>query len=335
MLSCFPDWPTAPCGTRCPCWINAQPPGGQIDSNSVLEVLGLAGNLQTAQLMEHILRRDSKAALLLLHQLYTGGKDVGAVLGELSTLTRDLLLRRTAPEGGAALLSGGYDTATLDRLEQNASGNRLLYLASTLQKASADLYFSANRRMDAELCLLRLCDESLCGDLTALEARDSAPGGIRPHAARSCAAAPRPRPRQKPLLCGSPLHARPLLTIFLPGKIPPARSKPLPPDRRNLPLRKNRHCRKNPHCRKSPHCREEPPLPEEPGERVLDLPEPPLPEEPGERILDVPEASPCPSGQFRVRRQLVARTSESARAACLPCTGHFWTCVRGHGKTAS
>ena len=79
--------------------------GGQIDSNSVLEVLGLAGNLQTAQLMEHILRRDSKAALLLLHQLYTGGKDVGAVLGELSTLTRDLLLRRTAPEGGAALPS--------------------------------------------------------------------------------------------------------------------------------------------------------------------------------------------------------------------------------------
>ena len=52
--------------------------GGQIDSNSVLEVLGLAGNLQTAQLMEHILRRDSKAALLLLHQLYTGTSCCGA-----------------------------------------------------------------------------------------------------------------------------------------------------------------------------------------------------------------------------------------------------------------
>mgnify|MGYP001120693455 FL=1 len=74
--------------------------GGTVDSRAVLEVLGLAGNLQTAQLMRHILDRNAQAALLLLNELYAGGKDVGAVLGELSTLTRDLLLRKTAPEGG-------------------------------------------------------------------------------------------------------------------------------------------------------------------------------------------------------------------------------------------
>ena len=85
--------------------------GGTVDSRAVLEVLGLAGNLQTAQLMRHILDRNVQAALLLLNELYAGGKDVGAVLGELSTLTRDLLLRKTAPEGGAALLSGGFDNA--------------------------------------------------------------------------------------------------------------------------------------------------------------------------------------------------------------------------------
>ncbi len=145
--------------------------GGVIDGKAVLDVLGLAGNLQTAQLMEHILQRNAQSALLLLNQLYDGGKDVGAVLSELSVLTRDLLLRRTAPEGGAALLSGGYDSAALDKLQKDASGSRLLYLATTLQRASADLYYSSNRRTDAELCLLRLCDESLSGDLTALTAR--------------------------------------------------------------------------------------------------------------------------------------------------------------------
>ncbi|SFP18259.1 DNA polymerase-3 subunit gamma/tau [Oscillibacter sp. PC13] len=145
--------------------------GGTIDSTAVLEVLGLAGNLQTAQLMEYVLQRDSKAALLLLNQLYANGKDVGAVLSELSILVRDLLLRRTAPEGGAALLSGGYDSAALDRLGKSASASRLIYLATTLQKTTADLYYSSNRRTDAELCLLRLCDESLSSDLTALEAR--------------------------------------------------------------------------------------------------------------------------------------------------------------------
>lgn len=145
--------------------------GGVIDARAVLDVLGLAGNLQTAQLMDCVLRRDAKAALLLMNQLYADGKDVGAVLNELSTLTRDLLLRRTAPEGGAALLSGGFDAATLDGLEKDVPGSRLLYLATTLQQATADLYYSSNRRTDAELCLLRLCDETLSGDLSALTAR--------------------------------------------------------------------------------------------------------------------------------------------------------------------
>ncbi len=104
-------------------------------------------------------------------EAYSGGKDVGAVLSELSTLVRDLLLRRTAPKGGDVLLSGGYDAETLDRLGRDVSANRLIYLATTLQKTSAELYYSSNRRTDAELCLLRLCDEGLSGDLTALEAR--------------------------------------------------------------------------------------------------------------------------------------------------------------------
>ena len=145
--------------------------GGVIDGAAVLETLGLAGNIQTAQLCEYVLRRDSRAALLLLGSLYAGGKDVGAVLGELGTLLRDLLIRATAPEGGAALLSGGYDAASLERLGSLVSPARLIQLSTVLQKALSDLAFSVNRRTDAELCLLRLCDESLSGDLTALCAR--------------------------------------------------------------------------------------------------------------------------------------------------------------------
>ncbi|MCI2058054.1 MAG: DNA polymerase III subunit gamma/tau [Oscillibacter sp.] len=146
--------------------------GSAVDSREILEVLGLAGNLQTAELMEHIARRDAGSALALLDRLYTGGKDVGAVLGELSALARDLLLRTAAPKGGLALLSGGCDLAALDRLQkEDLSAPRLLYMTSELQHTLSDLYFSSNRRTDAELCLLRLCDESLSGDLTALDAR--------------------------------------------------------------------------------------------------------------------------------------------------------------------
>ena len=145
--------------------------GGTVDESRVLEVLGLAGNLQVSEMMEDILNRDQQAAILLLHQLYSGGKDVGALLGELSALARDVLIRTTAPKGGDALLSGGFPSDLLDRLAALASPQRLIHITTLLQSTTAGLALSANRRTDAELCLLRLCDDSLSGDLTALAAR--------------------------------------------------------------------------------------------------------------------------------------------------------------------
>ena len=268
--------------------------GGTVDSRAVLEVLGLAGNLQTAQLMQDILDRNAQAALLLLNELYAGGKDVGAVLGELSTLTRDLLLRKTAPEGGAALLSGGFDSATLDKLGKGVPANRFLYLASTLQKAAADLYYSADRRTDAELCLLRLCDESLCGDLTALENRvtrleDALERGaeIRTAVKQSVAAAEPPQAAEKP--APRPAKAAP----------PPAEDPP-PWDEPPLP--------------------EEPPMREEPGERVFDIPADAVPVRPAApQVPAVRESVPQ-----RQSASIPAAPKASPSAASAVSGGNWW-----------
>ena len=268
--------------------------GGTVDSRAVLEVLGLAGNLQTAQLMQDILDRNAQAALLLLNELYAGGKDVGAVLGELSTLTRDLMLRKTAPEGGAALLSGGFDSATLDKLGKGVPANRFLYLASTLQKAAADLYYSADRRTDAELCLLRLCDESLCGDLTALENRvtrleDALERGaeIRTAVKQSVAAAEPPQAVEKP--APRPAKAAP----------PPAEDPP-PWDEPPLP--------------------EEPPMREEPGERVFDIPADAVPVRPA-----APQAPAVrESVPQRQSASIPAAPKASPSAASAVSGGNWW-----------
>lgn len=145
--------------------------GGTLDAAAVLSTLGLAGNLQTAQLMRCVLAEDAQNALLLLDEMYVGGKDMGAVLSALSTLARDLLIRMTAPKGGASLLSGGYDSATLEELGGQVSAARLIAIVSLLQETAAQLMRSTNLRTDVELCLLKLCDTSLSGDLTALVAR--------------------------------------------------------------------------------------------------------------------------------------------------------------------
>ena len=122
-------------------------------------------------MMRCILDRRTPDALLLLDQLYRSGKDVSALLGELSDLAREMTILKAAPEGGSALLSGLYDTKTLTGLSGNVSMQRLLYLTETLQGTRAALPDSFQPRTDVELCLLRLCDESLSGDVTALVSR--------------------------------------------------------------------------------------------------------------------------------------------------------------------
>lgn len=177
--------------------------GQTVDEQTILDTLGLAGNLETAALMEQIAANDTAAALDTLSRLYANGKDVGSVLGELSSLARDLLIRKTAPQGGTALLAGGYDEATMRRLGEQFSAQRLLQVLTLLQSATADLARSSNRRTDAELCLIRLCDERLDESFTGLSARiarleERVAQGIPAQSAAPAPQRPAPRPTPRP-----------------------------------------------------------------------------------------------------------------------------------------
>lgn len=99
---------------------------------------------------------------------------MGALLGELSDLCRDMTVLAAAPEGGAALLGGLYDRKTLSELTAEVPMRRLLYMTDTIQRTAAALPRSIRQRTDAELCLLRLCDESLSNDTETLADRVSA-----------------------------------------------------------------------------------------------------------------------------------------------------------------
>ena len=142
-----------------------------IDVPQVLEALGLAGNVETARLLDHIAKGNTAEALETLSKLYAAGKELRSLLGELSALTRDLLIRKTAPQGGAALLTGGYDEATMRHLSNLLPPARLMQMLTVLQDTTAKLKESSNARTDAELCLIRLCDETLDGSVAGLTAR--------------------------------------------------------------------------------------------------------------------------------------------------------------------
>ena len=208
---------------------------GTLDSAAVLDVLGLAGGIQTVQLMRCILQKNTPDTLALFDQLYRSGKDVAALLNELMDLGRDLTICKAAPEGSAALITGVYDRKTLTDLSRSESMQRFLYLTETLQRTCAALPGSIHPRTEAELCLLKLCDETLSGDLTALARRIEHLEQQVKNGVAAPQAAPRPTAKQRPV---------PQRTAEEPRYDEP----PLP---------------------------EEPPMPEEPygRERIFDIPE--------------------------------------------------------------
>ena len=173
-------------------------PADSLDEAAILSALGLAGNLEIAALMGSIAKGDTADALARLARLYAAGKDVGTLLGQLSALARDLLVRKTAPQGGASLLTGGYDESTMRALSAQFTPQRLIYLLHTIQDCQSSLARSTSRRTDAELCLIRLCDPALDDGAAALAARVARLETLLAAGGSSAASVPPPSPREAP-----------------------------------------------------------------------------------------------------------------------------------------
>ena len=144
-----------------------------IDVETVYAAMGLAGKRRLAELLDLILRHDTAAALQLFSELWMDGKDPGTLLAELAQLLRDVLLLHVAPKGSRNLLSSGLDLETLRGFAGRMTREELLCALEKLQSTQGAMRTVNNPRMNAELCLVSLCDNSL-GDSTAeLRARIS------------------------------------------------------------------------------------------------------------------------------------------------------------------
>ena len=144
---------------------------GELTAERVYECLGIAGEQRCAELMTYIGKREPAKALSLFNQLYAQGKDLGAMLDEMACLTRDLMVLKTAGKSGITMLSGIADEQDAMTLLQLFSDGELLRMMMLLQETLAGFTRSSSRRMDAELCILSLCQPSLSLDAQSLNAR--------------------------------------------------------------------------------------------------------------------------------------------------------------------
>ena len=164
---------------------------GQLTADTVYETLGIAGARTAGELLTSVAERNANRVLSLFSKQYAEGKDLAALIDELVSLCRDLLLLKTAPGVGASMLTGVCTDEELKALLGRFTAAELQRHTRLLQDTASGFNKSANRRIDVELCLLRMCDPGLDLDAQAINARLS-----RVETALASGALPAPRLEQ-------------------------------------------------------------------------------------------------------------------------------------------
>lgn len=129
--------------------------GDQLTVKDALLVTGSIGEDIFYQLAEALLNKDAGAALSLLDQLISEGKDVSRLAEDLITFFRDLLLLRTAPDlkDLLELVSGD------GRFEEMAKGfdpDVLYSFIDILAKTQQEMRFSNHAKVYIESALLKM-----------------------------------------------------------------------------------------------------------------------------------------------------------------------------------
>jgi len=144
---------------------------GELTAERVYACLGIAGEQRSAEMMSYIADHDTTKALALFNRLYTEGKDLAAMLDELASMSRDLLIMKTAPGSGITMLSGVASDDEVAALTERFSGGELVRMMTQLQQTMSGFTRSSSRRMDAELCIMNLCQPELSLDAESINAR--------------------------------------------------------------------------------------------------------------------------------------------------------------------
>ena len=143
-----------------------------INIEHVQDTLGFASVQQLSYLAETIAKRDVLSSLGTLDELYRDGKDMTSLLNEMTALFRDLLVFKLSPDSGL-LLNVGFDRSALATLSNQLSSERLFFCLDVVKTALFGLSRSGSSKLSIEMCLMKMCDESLTDSSEALLSRIS------------------------------------------------------------------------------------------------------------------------------------------------------------------
>ena len=146
-----------------------------VDEQAVSRSIGILGAEDATSLMDCIRQNDLGGAVQRIGLAYDSGRDLAGVFDQLLGLIRDMLLVKTAQGDVSSMLSPAYPQQDVKRLSEGIAASTLIAWSRILQESMGRLRTAANRRVEAELTMVRLCTmggeayDSLTGRVEALE----------------------------------------------------------------------------------------------------------------------------------------------------------------------
>ncbi len=133
--------------------------GEEITAQTVAEAAGAAGREQVLSLLEAVYAKDAPQALALIEELHNGSKDMQRLCEELILMLRDMMLLKAA--GDVKLVHCMVaELPVLQKLAEEHSMEQIMAALDTMQSCRERMGRAIDRRVEMEMTVIRLCQES-------------------------------------------------------------------------------------------------------------------------------------------------------------------------------
>lgn len=195
----------------------------------VTAAIGLAGSVHMFRLLTCMRGNDTGDALALVGQLHESSKDMERLCTELTDFFRQLMICKTVREPSSLLALPPNELAHLQAEAATLTLPTILHAIDILQRAKERMHTGADRRVEMEMAVIKLCSPELDADVSALTRRikvleDMVKGGYVPTApaAEAPAAEPAEQPVEQPPVPEEEAPEAPA------EQAPPASDEPVP-----------------------------------------------------------------------------------------------------------
>lgn len=148
--------------------------GAKVDVEGVNETVGSAGRERMMDVARAIAEKNFDFLFSEIDAVVTSSKDITVFWQDLISLYRDLLVVKTVKDSSKYLDLTDFEAKNLASLAQSFTREILIYHCKMLEEALAAMQMSgAVKRIIAELCFVKMCDDNLSTSTEALLLRIS------------------------------------------------------------------------------------------------------------------------------------------------------------------